>query len=64
MPNESLSKATKSLNLVIRDLRETLDETQEMYHQLFLRVLETHNTLQTILSKLKDAELDDYNEST
>ena len=64
MPNESLVRATKSLNVVIRELRETMDDTQQMYHNLFVRMLDTHNRLQTILAKLKDAELDDHTEST
>ena len=58
MKNEALTRATKSLNIVTRELRDAMDDTQEMYHELFVRMLHVHNTLQTILGKLKDAKLE------
>ena len=64
MPKESLASVALSLSIATRDLRETMDDTQEMYHHLFVRSLDIHNTLQTILAKLKDAELGEYTEST
>ena len=56
MQNASLTEACKALNIVTRELREVMDDTQQMYHHLFVQTLDIHNSLQSILRKLKDAE--------
>ena len=62
MPKESLASTCKSLEITIQDLREVMDEAQGMYHHAFVRTLDIHHTLQTILTNLKDAQVDDRRE--
>ena len=62
MPKETLASTCKTLEITIQDLREVMDETQGMYHHAFVRTLDIHNTLQTILARFKDAELKDDKE--
>jgi len=61
MPNEALTDAYKSLNIITKELRLVMDDTQQMYHHLFVQTLDIHNQMQIILRKLKDAERDDLN---
>ena len=63
MENEALTTATKFLDVAIRELRETMDKTQEMHNGLFVRMLHVHNELHSILVKLKDVELHDASQN-
>ena len=62
MENQALIKAFNSLEVTIRDLRDAMDDTQTLYHELFIRMLATYSDLQTILTQLKDAEIENRNQ--
>ena len=58
MPEDPISRAYKRLHGAIKDLREIMDETEEMYHNLFVQTLHVQKNLQSALCKLIEAAPD------
>ena len=55
MQEEPISRAYKRLKIAIREQRELMDETQELYHDMFVRTLHLQKDLQSVLGKLVEA---------
>ena len=55
MQNEPISKAYKQLQEAIREQRVLMDETQELYHNMFVQTLHLQKDLQAVLGRLVEA---------
>ena len=55
MPEEPLSRAYKRMNSISRELKVLTDDTQELYHSLFLQTLHLQKDLQSVLKLLLEA---------
>jgi len=58
MPDDPIYRAYKRLNRAIKDQKEIMDETVELYHTLFVRSLHVQKDLQSALGKLIEAAPD------
>ena len=56
MENKALHNAREVLKSTLLDLRDTKDDTQEMYHNLFVQSLSVQKSLRDIIKDLTDAE--------
>ena len=56
MKNEALAKAQHSLEIAIRELRANSEETQVMYHALFVNMLGIQKNLRDALQSIREVE--------
>ena len=56
MQNQALALARQSLEATMRDLKNNMDDTQSMYHELFVNILSIQRHLQDTLQYLYNAE--------
>jgi len=58
MPDDPIYRAYKRLNRAIKDQKEIMDETVELYHTLFVRSLHVQKDMQSALGRLIEAAPD------
>jgi len=56
MENKALHNACEVLKSTLLDLRDSMDDTQEMYHNLFVQSLSVPKSLRNTLEYLYKAE--------
>ena len=56
MQNDALTNARETVEKAMREHREIMDATQEMYHHLFIQSLTVQKHIRTAVAQLQDIE--------